>query len=51
MEQEGCGCGWYGVRNFLTKDEKIEILTEYKTKLSKEIKGIDERIKELQKNN
>lgn len=48
-----CGCGgdYEEVRNFLTKQEKIEILKEYKESLEKEVKGIDERIKELQKNN
>lgn len=41
----------YGMRSFLTKEEKLEILKEYKEGLQKEVKGIDERIKELEKNN
>jgi hypothetical protein len=47
-----CGAGAYeGIRNFLTKQEKIDILKEYKESLEKEAKGIEERINELQKNN
>lgn len=47
-----CGSGAYeGIRNFLTKQEKIDILKEYKESLEKEAKGIEERINELQKNN
>lgn len=40
----------YGIREFLTKEEKIEILKEYRENLEKETKGVEERIKELQKN-
>lgn len=49
-----CGieqCGPGGLRSFLTKDEKIELLKEYKEVLEKEAKGVGERIKELEKNN
>lgn len=48
----GCN-GWSGdsIRSFLTKEEKIEILKEYKENLEKEAKGVSERIKELEKNN
>lgn len=45
----GCGCGPSG-RTFLTKDEKIEMLEEYKESLEKEAKGVAERIKELKNN-
>ncbi len=46
-----CGCGGgRGMRGFLTKEERIEILSEYKEQLEKEAKGVDERIKELKKN-
>ncbi len=38
-------------RGFLTKEEKIEMLKEYKETLEKETKGVAERIKELEKNN
>lgn len=48
---EECGCGSYGMRNFLTKEEKIEILKEYKENLENEAKGVAERIKQLEKNN
>ena len=50
-----CGCGMCGdaagFRNFLTREEKIEVLKEYKGSLEKEVKGIGERIKDLQKDN
>ncbi len=39
------------MRNFLTRDEKIEILEGYKSSLEKETKAVEERIKDLQKNN
>jgi hypothetical protein len=45
-----CGGGFgfgYGRRSFLTKEERLSILKEYKDDLEKEIKGIEERIKEL----
>lgn len=47
------GCECYGTegRSFLTKEEKIEMLEEYKETLEKEAKGVAERIKELQKSN
>lgn len=48
---EGCGCGAYGMREFFTKEEKIEMLKEYKESLENEAKGVSERIKELEKNN
>ena len=34
-------------RSFLTREEKVEILKDYKESLEKEAKGIGERIKEL----
>jgi hypothetical protein len=49
----GCGGGgghWgygYGVRSFLTKEEKLAMLKEYKEDLEKEVEGVEERIKEL----
>lgn len=48
MHEYGCGCGH---RNFLTKEEKVEMLKEYKEWLEKEAKGVTERIKEMQKSN
>lgn len=39
------------MRNFLTKEEKLEILKEYKKNLENEAKGVGERIKDLEKNN
>ena len=46
----GCGSHWgwgYGVRTFLTKEEKLAMLKEYKEDLETEVQGIEERIKEL----
>ncbi len=34
-------------RRFLTKEEKIEMLSEYKERLDQESKGVAERIKEI----
>ena len=47
-----CGCG-YGneIRKFLTNEEKLDILKQYKASLELEAKGVAERIKELEKNN
>ena len=48
----GCCEYTYGtsnLRQFLTKEEKIEMLKEYKESLEKEVQGISERIKELEK--
>lgn len=39
------------MRNFLTKEEKLEILKEYKKNLESEAKGVTEKIKDLEKNN
>ena len=43
---EYCGCG---ARSFLTKEEKIELLKDYKDQLEKEAKGVGEKIKDLEK--
>ena len=40
-----------GSRSYFTKEEKIEMLKEYKETLENEAKGVTERIQELQKNN
>jgi len=37
-------------RQFLTKEEKVEMLREYKETLEKEVRGITERIKDLERN-
>lgn len=44
--QYGC-CG--EARGFLTREEKIEALEEYKKSLENEAKGVSERINELKK--
>ena len=56
----GCGysSGVYGysnsnyqrARNFLTKEEKVEILKEYQKDLERESQGVSEKIKELEAN-
>lgn len=54
----GCGCSYgdgsrfgnQNVRSFLTREEKIELLKEYKNDLEKEVQGVSERIKELETN-
>ncbi len=47
-----CESGYgHGMRNFLTKEERIEILKEYKENLESEAQGVSERIKELEKKN
>jgi len=44
MEFEHC---WPYPRRYLTKEEKIALLKRYKESLEKELKGVEERIKEL----
>jgi len=36
-------------RNFLTKDERIEMLKEYKDSLENEAKGVSEKIEQIKK--
>ena len=40
-----------GMRSFLTKEEKLEILKTYKKELESEAKGVEEKIKQIEKNN
>ncbi len=42
-------CSSYGQRSFLTNEEKIEMLKEYKESLEQEAQGVSERIVELEK--
>jgi flagellar motility protein MotE (MotC chaperone) len=35
-------------RSFLTKEERVALLKEYKDELEKETRGVEERIKELE---
>ena len=44
-----CGTDEFAGRNFLTKEEKSELLQDYKKWLDSESKGVDERIKEMKK--
>ena len=48
-----CGCGMHGreqgyKRRFLTKTEKIEKLKDYSEELKKELKAVEEKIKDMQ---
>ena len=43
-----CGSS-YTSRSFLTKEEKIQLLKEYHQDPQKEVQGIEEKIKELNK--
>jgi hypothetical protein len=45
-------CGTYAqkTRSFLTKEERISLLKEYKEDLDKESQGVAEKIKDLEKN-
>lgn len=38
-----------GMRGFFTKEERLEMLKEYKESLENETKGVEERIGELEK--
>jgi hypothetical protein len=44
-----CGLS-YTSRNFLTKEEKIQLLREYHQDLKKEVQGVEDKIKELEIN-
>lgn len=54
----GYGCNYNSVsgfgiqksRSYLTREEKVDLLKEYKSDLEKEVKGVSERIKELETN-
>jgi hypothetical protein len=52
LEVSGCDCGCCGCgppfRAFLTTDEKLERLKNYRDQLSKELAGVEQRIKEFQ---
>jgi hypothetical protein len=58
VKKMGCGCS-YGengfstqkARSFLTREEKVEILKDYKNELEREAQGVSERIKELEVKN
>jgi len=44
------GGGWEMCgRRFLTKEEKIEWLEDYKSNLERELQGVTERIQEIKK--
>ncbi len=43
-------CEFVEMRKFLTKEEKIEMLQEYKDYLEKEAKGVSERIEQIKNN-
>ena len=41
-------CGPYQGRRYLTREEKLPRIKEYKEDLENELKGVQERIKELE---
>jgi len=47
----GPGCCGYGMRAYLTRDKKLEVLGGYAESLESELKGVRERMDELKKNN
>ena len=44
-----CGVSQQTARSFLTKQERVSLLKEYKADLDKESQGVAEKIKELEK--
>jgi hypothetical protein len=42
----GCNCGG---RRFLSRKEKVEMLEEYRESLKNELEGVEEELKELQR--
>ena len=46
----GCYRSSYTGRSFLTNEEKIQLLKEYHQDLKREVQGVEERIKELDRN-
>ena len=44
-----CGVSVKSARNFLTKEERISLLKEYKDDLDKKSQGVAERIERLEK--
>ena len=48
---EGCGCGHHGhlLRHFPTKEELINEMEDYLKQLQAEVKGVEERLAEMEK--
>jgi hypothetical protein len=46
MGYENC-CGPMGMRRYLTKDEKVDMLASYQKELENELKAVKERLKEI----
>jgi hypothetical protein len=44
--QGACGCSCGG-RKFLSKEEELESLEEYKESLKRELEGVEEKLNEL----
>jgi hypothetical protein len=44
-----CGCGCLAIRRFLTPEEKIEMLEDYRKQLQKEITGVGKAIEEIKR--
>jgi hypothetical protein len=43
-----CSTSYKGGRSFLTREERVQLLKEYKQDLERETKGVEERIRELE---
>ena len=43
----GMGCCSYGSRGFITVEEEVKLLEEYRRRLQEEMKAVEERIREL----
>ena len=46
MPHTNCGC-MPGHRYFLSREEEIELLEEYKKELEKEMSGVERKLREL----
>ncbi len=57
VKNMGCGCSYTGsevstkkATSFLTREEQVELLKEYRNDLEKEAQGVSGRIKDLEVN-
>ncbi len=45
---KGCGC-FHKARHFFTEEERIQMLENYREQLEKELRGLDQKLQEMQK--
>jgi len=48
-DHRNCEPGFHRRRHFFTREERLQMLEEYKTWLEKEKQGVEERIEEIKK--